>query len=289
VPETDNHAHGGSVAGSTRQRVRGTRAARLVADTIGVMDVLLLSNSANPGAGFLDHAREEIIGCTAGRPLVFLPFALGDWDAYTNRVRRALPGVDVRGAHDVGHIDEVILDAGCVFAGGGNTFRLLEALLRLDVIEPLAERVRSGACSYIGSSAGTNIAAPTIRTTNDMPIVELQSLRALGLVPFQINPHFSDATATSLTVETRAERLAQFHERNDVPVVALYEGSWIRVRGEERVVGGTDGAKVFEPRTETSLVAGDTLDRWWCPGRFDSRVPVLANRHHRRNAGLQSI
>lgn len=122
-----------------------------------------------------------------------------------------------------------------------------------------------------------------------MPIVDLGSLRSLGLVPFQINPHFSDTNPEDLTVETRAERLAQFHERSDAPVVALYEGSWIRVRGAERVVGGPAGAKVFEPGVETSLAAGDILDRWWRAGRFDSRIPILTNRHHRRNVGVESI
>jgi dipeptidase E len=253
------------------------------------MDVLLLSNSTNPGAGFLDHARDEISACADGRPVLFIPFALDDWDGYTARIRRALPDLDVRGAHESGYFDEAILDAFCVFVGGGNTFRLLDALYRLDVVEQLADRVRTGLCSYIGSSAGTNIAAPTIRTTNDMPILQLGSLTALGLVPFQINPHFTDDTQPGLMAETRTERLAQFHERNDVPVVALYEDSWIRIRGEERVIAGTKGAKVFQPGAEFALASGDTLDPWWRPGSYDSRVPVLTNRHHRRNAGPRSI
>lgn len=241
------------------------------------MNVLLLSNSTNSGAEFLAHARDEIHQCVANCQIVFIPFALDSWDSYTDQVRNALPGFDVVGAHESGSIAETIVKANCVFAGGGNTFRLLEALTRLDVIDRLAARVRTGDCTYIGSSAGTNIAAPTIRTTNDMPIVDLPSLKSLGITPFQVNPHFTDAHPEGLMAETRADRLAQFHERSDVPVVALYEGSWIRIRGSERVIGGAAGAKVFERGKVSTLSPGESLDRWWFPGDYDCRVPPLTD------------
>ena len=238
------------------------------------VDLLLLSNSTNHGAGYLTHAREAIREVVRGRPIVFVPFALDNWDDYTAMVRAALPGLDVVGAHEDGAISTTIGEASCVFVGGGNTFRLLAALRRLRVVDRLAARVLAGACAYIGSSAGTNVAGPTIRTTNDMPIVDVGSLEALGLVPFQINPHYTDAVTPGLMAESRAERIAQFHERSDVPVVGLLEGSWVRVDGDARPVGGTCGAKVFERGAVTDLAPGDPLDRWWHPGTFDDREPL---------------
>ena len=186
----------------------------------------------------------------------------------------ALPGLEVTGAHETGRPAATIREATCLFVGGGNTFRLLATLRRLGVMDEVAARVHTGTCSYIGSSAGTNVACPTIRTTNDMPIVEVGSLDALRLVPFQINPHYTDAAVPGLMAETRAERIAQFHERSDVPVIGLLEGSWIRVDGDDRRLGGTNGAKVFERGTVTELAPGDSLERWWRPAAFDDRPPV---------------
>jgi dipeptidase E len=123
--------------------------------------------------------------------------------------------------------------------GGGNTFRLLDSLYHLDVLAGLAARVRSGATRYVGASAGTNVACPSIRTTNDMPICEPPSLEALGLLPFQINLHYVDADPTSTYMgETRETRIEEFIEENECPVLALYEGSWLRVRGDRAVVTG---------------------------------------------------
>jgi dipeptidase E len=253
------------------------------------MQLLLLSNSTNTGAGYLDHARDEITALAAGRQLVFVPFALDDWDGYTAQVRRALPGIDVIGAHERGLADETILDAGVVFVGGGNTFRLLSTLERFDLVEALADRIRRGGCAYIGSSAGTNIACPTIRTTNDMPIVPVSSFTALGLVPFQINPHFTDEQPAGLMAETRRERIAQFLEHSATPVLGLREGAWLRIQNDDRSLGGTGGAVVFTQDTTVELGPGDRVDRWWNTPLFDDRARVIINRHHHRNAGPRSV
>lgn len=221
--------------------------------------------------------------------MVFVPFALDDWNGYTEQVRRSLPGVEILGAHEAGLADETVLGADVVFVGGGNTFRLLETLERLDLAGALAERVRAGACDYIGASAGTNIACPTIRTTNDMPIVEVQSLRALDLVPFQINPHFTDAQPLNLMAETRRERIAQFHEHSAAPVLGLREGAWLSVRDTGRVIGGENGAVMLTRDGVVELATGANLDEWWYTQVYDDRRPLLMNRHHRRNAGPRSI
>ena len=123
--------------------------------------------------------------------------------------------------------------------GGGNTLRLLDSLAGLGVTDGLAAHVRDGSTRYMGASAGTNLACPTLRTTNDMPICRPPTFDALGLLPFQINLHYVDADpASTFMGETREERIAEFLEENDCPVLALYEGSWLRVSGSTAVVVG---------------------------------------------------
>ena len=139
--------------------------------------------------------------------------------------------------------------------GGGNSFRLHDSLYALDVIERLGANVRSGATRYMGASAGTNVACPSIRTTNDMPICLPPSFGALGLLPFQINLHYFDADPSSTFMgETREERIEEFLEENDCPVLALYEGSWLRVSGDRARVTGR--ARLFERSGTESFADG---------------------------------
>ena len=205
------------------------------------MELLLLSNSMNYGSPMFSHAAAAFVEVAAGAPVTFIPYALADWDDYADRVTAALGAFDieVRSAHRSSAPDRAILDAEVVMMGGGNTFRLLDTLLQLDVIAGLGRRVRHGATRYMGASAGTNVACPSIRTTNDMPICRPPTFAALGLVPFQINLHYYDADpASTFMGETREERVAEFLEENDCPVLALYEGSWLRVSGETATVTG---------------------------------------------------
>lgn len=210
--------------------------------------LLLLSNSTNFGSGYLDHAMESILGFLGPlRRLVFVPFALHDRAAYVEKVRaRFAPlRIEVAGLLDDASGAALIDAAEAVFVGGGNTFRLLERLQRSGLLDALRRRALDG-MPYMGASAGTNIAAPTIRTTNDMPILQPRSFEALGLVPFQINPHFLDADPSSRHMgETREERLREYFEENDVPVVGLREGAWLRVEGAVVHLGGGAGARIF--------------------------------------------
>ncbi|MER8003508.1 MULTISPECIES: dipeptidase PepE [unclassified Streptomyces] len=222
------------------------------------MRLLLLSNSTAPGRGYLEHALAEIDDALGGvRRLVFVPYALADHDGYTAQVAEALAplGVEVTGAHTAGDPAALIRDAGAVFVGGGNSFRLLKALYAHDVVAAIRERAGAGAL-YMGSSAGTNMACPTLRTTNDMPIVQPPSFEALGLVPFQINPHYLDARPdTAHMGETRAQRLEQFLEENDVPVVGLREGTWLRREADRLTLGGIEaGAVVFRGGAEPAEI-----------------------------------
>jgi dipeptidase E len=196
--------------------------------------VLLLSCSRVAGGGFLDHALEAIDRTLAGaREVVFVPYALANWDGYTVTVADSLQrlGVAVRGIHTFASPSSALSDAEAVFVGGGNSFRLLTALESADALPVLRERAGRD-LTYLGSSAGTNLACPTIRTTNDMPIVQPSSFEALGLVPFQINPHFVGGNPfPGHGGETREERIAQFHEVADLPVVGLPEPCWIEADG----------------------------------------------------------
>ncbi len=211
------------------------------------MELLLLSNSTNHGQEMFSHAAAAFAEVAAGDRVTFIPFALADWDGYADRVTTAFGrfGVDVTSAHRAAAPDRAILDADVVMMGGGNTFRLLDSLYELGVVGGLGERVRSGAIRYMGASAGTNMACPTIRTTNDMPICRPPSFAALGLVPFQINLHYVDTDPLSTYMgETREERIEEFLEENDCPVLALYEGTWLRVSGEQAAVTGP--ARIFQ-------------------------------------------
>ena len=218
------------------------------------MRLLLLSNSTTDD-GYLVHARDWIADRLGdARRVLFVPFAgvTVGWDAYADRVREALAplGLDVTGAHEDG---ADVADAEAVFVGGGNTFALLRELYGRELLGPIRERVSAG-LPYVGWSAGANVACPTIRTTNDMPVVEPPSLDALGLVPFQINPHYTDAHPPGHRGETRAERLLEFVALNgNVLVVGLPEGTALRVDGESAERLGPHPVRVFthgeEPRT----------------------------------------
>jgi dipeptidase E len=211
------------------------------------MELLLLSNSTNHGSEMFSHATDAFIDVVAGATVTFIPYALADWDDYASRVSAAFGamGITVVSAHQSARPAQAILEADVVMMGGGNTFRLLDTLYGLDVIDGLAARVRSGATRYLGASAGTNVACPTIRTTNDMPICPPPSFAALSLLPFQINLHYHDADpASTLMSETREERIEEFLEENDCPVLAMYEGAWLRVNGATATVTGR--ARVFQ-------------------------------------------
>jgi len=208
------------------------------------MRLLLISSSNVHGYGYLDHAEPEIRRVLEGCETVsFLPFAGKDHDAYTTIIRDRLGrmGFDVSQVRERKDVDA----AEAIMVGGGNTFRLLKHAYELDLLDALRARVRGGA-PYIGSSAGTNLATPSIRTTNDMPIVYPPSFDALGFVPFQINPHYLDAEATTHKGETREERIREFLEENETPVVGLREGSMLRVEnGTTRLVGDR-AARIFQ-------------------------------------------
>lgn len=213
--------------------------------------LLLLSNSRNPGGEFLAHARDllaDFLG-PAPRRIAFIPYAAVtlSYDEYTERVREALGrlGHAIESVHE-DEPTEVIRQADTIVVGGGNTFRLLERLTAVALLDRIRQRVREGML-YLGWSAGANLACPTIRTTNDMPIVEPPSLAALGLVPFQLNPHYTDQTLPHHGGESRADRIMEFLAMNPGRrVVGLREGSLLRLEGRTLSLLGPHPLKLFE-------------------------------------------
>lgn len=228
------------------------------------MKLMLLSNSTNYGGGYLDHAMADVRAFLAGvTDLLFVPFALKDREAYTAKAaaRFRQEGISVRALAEGPEGLRALETAEALFVGGGNTFRLLKTLREAGLLGPIAERARSG-LRYLGASAGTNVAGPTIRTTNDMPVVEPGSFDALGLVPFQINPHYIDPDpATRHMGETREERIREFLEENDRVVVGLREGAWLRVEDGRMTLEGGPSARIFRrgalPR---EVASGEPLD-----------------------------
>ena len=240
-------------------------------------ELLLLSNSTSPGLGFLEHALGAISELVPpGGKLLFVPYASSEPDQYTTVMAAALEpiSVHVTGAHEADDPVRELAAADAVFTGGGNSFRLLRALQSRGLLPAISERVAAG-MPYLGSSAGTNVACPTIRTTNDMPIVSPASLEALGLIPFQINPHYLDPDpASTHQGETRATRIHEFLEENDVPVLGLREGSWLRVSGAVATVAGKASGVLFTRRgTERDVPAGtDVSELLAVRPRFDCAI-----------------
>ncbi|WP_454695244.1 dipeptidase PepE [Achromobacter aegrifaciens] len=221
------------------------------------MNLLLLSNSSSD-AGYLVHAlpdiRELIASLPQGASAVFVPYAgvTRDWDDYTALVASALAdtGLNIQGLHRAEDPAAALEGAAVIIVGGGNTFNLLGQLRRLGLLEAVARRVRQGA-AYLGWSAGSNLACPSICTTNDMPITDPEGFDALGLLSFQINPHYTNAHPPGHRGETRAQRLAEFCTLNpQMPVLGLPEGSALRVRDGQVDLIGPHDAPLFIGREE---------------------------------------
>lgn len=234
--------------------------------------VLLISNSTLYGSGYLDHAANEICALLAGlKRVLFVPYALFDRNAYTATARERFQrlGYELSSLHNAADPKQAVREAEAIFIGGGNTFRLLKSLYDFDVLDSIRERVAAGV-PYIGSSAGSNVAGPTIKTTNDMPIVEPPSFAALALVSFQINPHYLDHDPNSTHMgETREERIRQFLEENDTPVVGLREGSMVLAEKGTANLKGSTGARIFRRGKEpVEVLPGAVLDEYLLVGSF---------------------
>jgi dipeptidase E len=224
--------------------------------------LLLLSNGSELiGEVPTEFARGEVADFLGAgvRRVLFVPFAavVKTYDEYAARVRSRFAPMDyeVESIHEATDGRAAVESAEAIAVGGGNTFHLLRGLYRAGVVETIRARVERGV-PYVGWSAGSNVACPTIMTTNDMPVVEPPTFKALGLVPFQINPHYTDARLVGHMGETRDERLAEFvHANPGVRVVGLREGTMLRVEGDQIKLVGDKPARLFLKGEEARDIA----------------------------------
>jgi dipeptidase E len=221
------------------------------------MRLLLISNSTNAGEAYLEYPMPYIQNFLGEKILktVFIPYAgvSISWDDYTNRVRERFAEIgqnELISVHDTENPVEAIQNAELIVVGGGNTFNLLKTMQDHGLIEAIRSRVLSG-IPYIGWSAGSNMACPTIRTTNDMPIVEPKDFNALKLIPFQINPHYLDANPEGHAGETREARIEEFIIANpDIYVLGLREGSMLLHENNTLKLLGERNARLFKYKEE---------------------------------------
>jgi dipeptidase E len=219
-------------------------------------NLLLISNSTLHGSGYLDHCADEIKKFLGKRKtILFIPYARPDGithEEYTEKARLRFEkiGFKLTGIHEHSNPKKAVRNAEAIFTGGGNTFVLLSQLYKADIVDEIRKKVSEG-MPYIGTSAGSNIACKTIKTTNDMPIVYPPSFNALNLVPFNINPHYLDPDPKSTHKgETRETRIKEFHCYNSEYVVGLREGAMLHIVDDKMVLKGTTGARVFKNQKE---------------------------------------
>lgn len=226
--------------------------------------ILLASTSTVYGGTYLSYLQDELIDFFTGiDEILFVPYARPSGithDEYTQIAQQFFNRIGKRvvGLHTFADPKKAIRQAKAIFTGGGNTFVLVNQLYGLEVMDVLREAVENGTL-YMGTSAGSNIAGQTMQTTNDMPIVYPPSFKTLGLVPFNINPHYLDPDPQSKHKgETRETRIKEFHVFNDTPVIGLREGSWLRVEDEKVSLKGDLTARIFlkgqEPYESTEIL-----------------------------------
>lgn len=226
------------------------------------MQLLMLSSSKEGNSGFLETARVTILRHLQDQnELLFIPYAgiTLNWDDYTDKVQEALPEVRVKGIHQYKDPITAIAQASAIATGGGNTFNLLNELYSNKLLSQIQQRVQQGV-PYIGWSAGANICGNSIRTTNDMPIIAPPSFEALNLVPFQLNPHYSDYQPPGFNGETRAQRLAEFMVLEPtMPIVAIREGGALLRENRSLTLIGPHNGVLFQGGEQQEILSGQDL------------------------------
>jgi len=210
--------------------------------------LLLISNSINFGSEYLDHCQEEILSFLGKdvSTVLFFPYAKPDIDEYVQKARGRFEkmGLNLVSIHESKNPEKEIKKSEAIFIGGGNTFLLLKKLYDKNLFNLIKKKINEG-IPYIGTSAGSNITGISIATTNDMPIAYPPSFDALGLIPFNINPHYVDPDSKSKHKgENRIERIEEFHKIKSIPVLGLREGAILLVEGR-KILLKCGGAKVF--------------------------------------------
>jgi dipeptidase E len=213
--------------------------------------IIIASTSTLHGGDYLSYLMPELkLHFEQCNTILFIPFARPSGishEEYTAKVASAFAkiGKKVKGIHEFEDLAEGIKKAEGIFTGGGNTFLLVAQLYQFNLMSVLAEAVKNGT-PYLGTSAGSNICGLTMQTTNDMPIIYPPSFKTLGLIPFNLNPHYLDPETQSKHMgETRETRICEFHSFNTIPVLGLREGSWLEVKGDTIILKGNLTARLF--------------------------------------------
>jgi len=228
--------------------------------------IIIASTSTLHGGSYLDYLlpvlQSHFKDC---KSILFIPYARPggiSHDEYTQKVSEAFQtiNISVKGIHEFENAETAIKNAEGIFTGGGNTFLLVTQLYRNNIMQALSETVKNGT-PYLGTSAGSNICGLSMQTTNDMPIIYPPSFQTLGLIPFNLNPHYLDPELQSKHMgETRETRIKEFHAFNNTPVLGLREGSWLEVKGDKIILKGDLSARLFQQnQSPTELEPGSDL------------------------------
>ncbi|QEE48284.1 dipeptidase PepE [Flavobacterium alkalisoli] len=230
--------------------------------------IIIASTSTLHGGGYLDYLtdtlKEHFKSCSS---LLFVPYARPggiSHDDYTKKAAEFFSSlnINVKGIHEFENPVEAVQNAEAIFTGGGNTFLLVTQLYQNKVMDAIKTVVEKGT-PYLGTSAGSNICGLTMETTNDMPIIYPPSFDTLGLIPFNINPHYLDPIAGSTHMgETRETRIKEFHQFNPQPVLGLREGSWLEVNADIITLRGSLQARLFRQNTEPEEIETGTDLSW---------------------------
>lgn len=214
--------------------------------------IIIASTSTLHGGSYLDYLlpvlQSHFKDC---KSILFIPYARPggiSHDEYTQKVSEAFQtiNISVKGIHEFENAENAIKNTEGIFTGGGNTFLLVTQLYRNNIMQVLSETVKNGT-PYLGTSAGSNICGLSMQTTNDMPIIYPPSFQTLGLIPFNLNPHYLDPELQSKHMgETRETRIKEFHAFNNTPVLGLREGSWLEVKGDKIILKGDLSARLFQ-------------------------------------------
>lgn len=225
---------------------------------------ILASTSTVYGSDYLAYLKDEVADLFQGvKEIIFVPYARPSgvsYDEYTQVANKFFNSIGIKtvGLHSFDNPKQALTQAQGIFTGGGNTFLLLKALYELNLIQDIKNKISEGT-PYLGTSAGSNIAGLNIRTTNDMPIVYPPSFDAMGVIPFNINPHYLDPDPTSKHKgETRETRILEFLTQNDTTVIGIREGNWIRGKGEKLTIEGNLDTRIFQANKDPYEIAPGT-------------------------------
>jgi dipeptidase E len=233
-------------------------------------NLLIASTSTLHGGNYLEYLIPDLqLHFAQCKSILFVPYARPggiSHEDYTLKVKSffALMNIKVNGLHEFNNPIEAIEKAEGIFTGGGNTFLLVTQLHQQKLILPLKKAIENGT-PFLGTSAGSNICGLTMQTTNDMPIIYPPSFETLGVIPFNLNPHYLDADLQSKYMgETRETRIKEFHQFNAQPVIGLREGSWLDVKGDSIVLKGNLSARLFRQHQETIEVKCESEMKGFC-------------------------